>query len=93
MAKLENLRPSIYDLDDGELETFTALYRERRLVQLTTEQTIAKLPGSGKEKAPREKKIKQIHIMLTDDEKKTALALGISFKVMLQLKQKKAESE
>lgn len=92
MAKLENLRPSIYDLDDDELVTFTALYRERRLVQLNEEQVIAKMPDSDNT-FKREKKIRQLRIMLTEEEKGMALALGISFKMMLQLKQKKAEAD
>lgn len=91
MAKLEDLRPSVYDLPDDEFDTFIALYRERRLVQLTEDQPIPTEPGVEKPKRKKREAIPNIRIMLTQEEKALASTMGIPFRTMLKLKQQADE--
>lgn len=91
MAKLEDLRPSVYDLSDDELETFIALYRERRLLRLTEDQTIPAEPGAEKPKRKKREALPNIRIMLTQEEKALASTMGIPFRTMLKLKQQADE--
>lgn len=77
MAKLETLRPSVYNMSDEEMELFVEDYRSRRFAQLDI---ITPAPRT-KQKKPAATEMK---IMLSPEEKALAKELGIPMREFLK---------